>query len=89
MYVLKDKQDIIVDLSSLSFFTIPIIMIWFFKGYYGEKSLLTIIGRVFLILLIILFSLIILMIASVLGGCVFAMIKGLEAIESLEYYTPK
>lgn len=89
MYVLKDNQDIIINLSSLSFFTIPIIMIWFFKGYYREKSLFTIIGRVSLILLIILFSLIILMIASIIGGFVFAMIKGPEAIESLEYIRPQ
>ncbi|PKG43549.1 hypothetical protein CXF67_04190, partial [Psychroflexus sp. MES1-P1E] len=73
----------------LSFLIIPIIMIWFFKGYYREKSFTSIIGRVLLIILILFFSFIILMIASVIGGFVFAMIGGSEAMDALEYLKPK
>ena len=89
LYVLKSNQDLIISLSSLSFLTIPIIMIWFFKGYYREKSLLSIIGRVLLIILIISFGFIILMITSVIVGFVFAMIGGPEALDALEYLKPK
>jgi hypothetical protein len=64
-------------------------MIWFFKGYYREKSLISIIGRVLLIILIISFGFFILMITSVIGGFVFAMIRGPEALDALEYLKPK
>jgi hypothetical protein len=87
--VLKNNQEVIIYFSSLSFLIIPIIMIWFFKGYYREKSLTSIIGRVLLIILILFFSFIILIIASVIGGFVFAMIRGPKAMNALEYLKPK
>lgn len=89
MYFLKSDADIVVQLSSISILTLPIIMTWFLKGYYLEKSLKSIIGRVLLIILIILLVLIFLMITSIIVGFIFAMIMGPEALDALEYYKPK
>jgi len=64
-------------------------MIWFFKGYYLEKSLKSIVGRVLLMILIIIIGFLFLMIASIILGFIFAMIMGPEALDALEYYKPK
>jgi hypothetical protein len=89
MYFLKGNADFIVQLSSLSILTVPLIMIWFFKGYYLEKSLKSIVGRVLLMILNIIIGFLFLMIASIILGFIFAMIMGPEALDALEYYKPK
>lgn len=86
MFFLKNESDIVIHLSSLSLLSVPLILIWFFNGYYKEKSLKKIIGRVLLIILLTILSFILLMIVSVIGGVIFAMLKGPEA---LEYLKPK
>jgi hypothetical protein len=89
MYFLKGDPDFIVQLSSLSILIVPIIMIWFYKGYYLEKSFKRIISRVLLIILIILIAFFFLLIASIIGGFIFAMIKGPEALDAIEYIKPQ
>lgn len=89
IYFLKGNTSLIIQLQSFSILTIPLIMIWFFKGYYSQKSSKSIIGRVLLTILIILLELVLLMIASIIAGVVFAMIQGPEAKEALEYFQPQ
>lgn len=86
IYLLKNNADLIIPLTSMSMLTIPFILVWFFKEFYSNESLKSIIGRVLLIILFTIVFFILLMIILMIGGVIFAMIKGPEA---MEYIKPK
>ncbi|WP_233421297.1 DUF3667 domain-containing protein [Zunongwangia profunda] len=87
MLFLNDDPGLIIQVSSLSMFTIPVIMVWFFKGFYEQKSLKSIISRVLIVMLLGFVAFIILMILSIIAGFVFALLKG--GPEALEYIKPQ
>ena len=64
----------------------PIILIWFFKGFYFEKSLMSIVGRSLLIIVLTILFVILLMVIVMIIGAIFATMKGPEA---MEYIKPK
>ncbi|MDO5615736.1 MAG: DUF3667 domain-containing protein [Cruoricaptor ignavus] len=64
IYLLKNNVDLLIPLTSASMLSIPFILIWFFKGFYLDKSLKSIVGR---ILLIILFTIIFFIILIIIG----------------------
>lgn len=84
MYFFRNRQDVIIPVTSLSMSLIPFILTWFFKGFYADKSLKSIIGRVLLIILLLFLSFLISIILVVIGGVIFAMIKGPDALEYLK-----
>lgn len=84
IYLLKSNVDLIIPLTSVSMLTIPFILVWFFKGFYSDKPLKSIIGRILLIVLFTIMLFIFLIIAFMIGGFVFAMIKGPEAMEYMK-----
>lgn len=83
-YLFKSNVDLIIPLISMSMLTIPFILVWFFKGFYSDKPLKSIIGRILLTVLFTIVFFIFLIIALVIGGIVFAMIKGPEAMEYIK-----
>jgi len=46
MLLLKGNTDHFTSFTSFSIFTIPFILIWFFKGFYPDKPMKSIMGRV-------------------------------------------
>jgi Protein of unknown function (DUF3667) len=77
MYFLKGNPDLCIKISFITFLTIPVLMIVFFKGFYSDKPLKTIILKilwmVFLllllyVLLIILIAITILILKGMAGG---------------------
>ncbi len=84
MYLLKSNIDLIIPLTSMSMLTIPFILLWFFKEFYSNKSLKNIIGRILLIILFTIVFFIFFIIAIMIGGFIFAMVKGPEAIEYIK-----
>ncbi len=86
MYLFRNNAEIIVPLTSTSMLVIPLILVWFFKEFYSNKSLKSIIKRVLLIILLTMLSFIFIMILVIMGGVIFALTKGPE---SIEYITPK
>ena len=65
---------------------VPFILVWFFKEFYSDKPLKSIIGRVGLTVGLMILGFGILMMMTIIGAFIFATIKGPEA---LEYMTPK
>ncbi len=86
IYFMKSNVDSIIPMTSISMLAMPFILVWFFKEFYSSKSLKSIIGRVLLIILFTIMFSIFLMIALIIGGFIFAMMKGPEA---MEYIKPK
>lgn len=84
MYLLKNNIDLIIPLTSMSMLTTPFILFWFFKGFYSNKSLKSIIGGILLIILFTMILFILLFVAVMIGGVIFAIIKGPEALEYIK-----
>lgn len=72
MYIMKSNVQAFSMITTISTAIIPIIMVWFFKGFYPEKKLTTIILRVLLILIL---PVIFLLITSVIVGIIVAMVR--------------
>lgn len=86
MYLLKKDFNTLVVISSLSILTLPFILVWFYKGFYPEKKLKSIIRKVIGTLALIVLGYFGIIILGIIIGTVFAMIKGPEA---LEYFNPQ
>ena len=84
LFFLKTDANLFFQTSGLSILTIPLIMIWFFKGFYKDKSLKSIFVRVLLIILLSFLGFIILIILAIIAGFIFAFIKGPEALEYIQ-----
>jgi hypothetical protein len=64
LYLVKSNTalfDLIINLSVLA---VPLIMVWFYKGFYPDRKLKSIISRVFLLLFMVFVCCVILFIAS-------------------------
>ncbi len=83
LYLVKSSISLIVPISMLSFLIVPLNMIWFYKGYYQERKLKSIISKVLLLLLLILVCFVILGFASI---ALYFYFKGPEAVQ---YFKPK
>jgi len=86
MFFFRHDLDTFKTLSSLSLIAVPFILVLFFKEFYKEKPLKNVILRVLLTLVITIAGFVIVMILSVIGGIIYAVIAGPEA---LKYIQPK
>lgn len=86
MFVLRTNVNAFTIFTSVGTLTMPFMFVWFYKGFYPEKSLKTIIGKVLIIIGLILLAYIILIMIAVVIGIVAAIIMGPEAIE---YFKPQ
>jgi Protein of unknown function (DUF3667) len=79
MYLLKSNVILIYRLTMISMALIPIYMVWFFKGFYPNRKLSTIILRVLMIVGLIFFCFVILIFAGVI---LYAMLnpEGMKAL---------
>ena len=84
MYLFKSNSDLVVSITSLSMLMLPFILTWFFKQFYKERSLKSIIRRILLIFLSTGVGLSILMFIVAIGVVIFAVLKGPEALEYLK-----
>jgi Protein of unknown function (DUF3667) len=66
LYFVKHDVQMFGNVTLYSFSIIPVVMVWFFKGFYPEKKLTTIIFRVLLMIILTIFCLVILCIGAVI-----------------------
>jgi hypothetical protein len=66
LYFVKHDVQMFGNVTLYSFSIIPVVMVWFFKGFYPEKKLTTIIFRVLLMIILTIFCLVILSIGAVI-----------------------
>lgn len=86
MYLFRSDASSVMMISNISMILIPIILIWFYRGFYPEKKLGSIIGRVVFAVVLIVLGFIGTLIFAMIAGFVFALLKGPEA---LEYFRPQ
>jgi ribosomal protein L37E len=81
LYFFKDNPPLLVQVSLFSFVLIPILMVIFFKGFYNDKPLKSIIWRIFLIILMLLA----IYLLSIVATIVFILItKDAGAVEYMK-----
>lgn len=86
LYLFRSNIDLIIFFTSISLFGVPFILVWFFKSFYPERSLKSIIGRSLLSVILVGVLYFLFIIAVVVGGLIYGSIMGPEA---LEYIKPK
>jgi hypothetical protein len=84
MFFLRTNMNAFTILTSLTTLAYPVLYIWFYKGYYPERSFKSIIGKVLIIIGLILLAYIILIMIAVVIGIVAAIIMGPEAMEYIK-----
>ncbi|HFK5527355.1 TPA: DUF3667 domain-containing protein [Elizabethkingia anophelis] len=67
-YFLQNDPVTIGKISTLSYLIVPILLFWFYKGFYSEKSTKIIIGRLFIFYLLQIAAIIIIFIGLILMG---------------------
>lgn len=86
MYFFRHSPDDFFLITQFSMVLVPIILVWFFKGFYPEKTLQNIILKTLIILALTLLGYFILMFFSVMVGIVIAMFNNKE---TLQYIKPQ
>ena len=77
-YIVRNNADLFIRILNLPIFISPFILIWFFKGFYTQKTLKSIIGRVLIATGLIILGFIILYVIIIV---ILIKIKGLEYIQ--------
>jgi hypothetical protein len=64
LYLVKSNTTLFARITNLSLLLVPFIMVWFYKGFYPDRKLKSILSRVFLLLFMVFVFCVILFIAS-------------------------
>ena len=86
MFVFRHSPNVFFNITQVSFLLVPAILVWFFKGFYKEKPLKSIILRVLGVLFLTLLGYFFLIIMAAIIGIVFTLLQGPGA---LDYVKPK
>ena len=86
MFLLRTNANAYSIFTCLTMLTLPLISIWFYKGFYPDKSLKTIILRVLLIIGLIFLAYILMLLIAIVIGIIAAMLIGPDV---LKYVKPK
>lgn len=86
MFFFRHSPSLFYTLTQFSLLIVPIILVWFFKEFYKEKSLKSIIYKVLAVLVLTILAYLILLIFAMLVGVVIAMAMGPE---NIKYLKPK
>lgn len=81
LLLLKSNVPAFVTVSMASLLIIPLILVWFYKGFYKEKPLKNIIGKVIVILVLIL---LVYLLLAMIAGVVLVMVKGPAALKYMQ-----
>lgn len=84
MFFFRHSPSAFYNLTQFSILLVPLILVWFFKEFYKEKSLKNIILKVLAVLGLTILGYLIFIILAGFVGFGIAMIKGPEAMEYLK-----
>ena len=87
MFFFKDSSpSVFIDITQVSILVVPVILVWFFKGFYPDKSLKRIFLKVLAIIGLTVLGYLLFILIVGIGVAVYAIVNGTEA---LEYVKPK
>ncbi len=81
IYIFRDNMDYVIKISTSSMIATPFILVWFFKEFYSDKPLKSIIARVLLSLGILGAVFFVLIIIVVIAGVIYGIMNGPEAMK--------
>lgn len=81
LYLVRANESMVTTISSATILTLPIIMVWFYKGFYEEKTVKSIILRVLFLLLLLVMVYFAIIIA---GTILYIIIKGPEVLKNFQ-----
>ena len=84
MYLFKDEAMVFRTVSFLSMFSMPFILIWFFKSFYPERSIKTIILRIILLFIVLLIAFMITIVAISFVYVFYLAMTDPEALKVLQ-----
>lgn len=87
MFIFRtNSPNVFFKLTQVSLYLVPIILIWFFKGFYADKPLKTIILKVLLVFTLTVLGYLLFLLLVGIGAAIYAALYGPEA---LEYFKAK
>lgn len=81
LYLFKGNAGQFISVTGWMMLFTPFLLFWFFKEFYKEKPIKSIIGRVLLTCLYTAICFFIIMIIVVIGGVIYGVMKGPEGME--------
>lgn len=85
MFAFRHNPDVFFTMTQMSVIFIPFILLWFFMGFYKERTFKAVLIRVLgVIALTLLFYVFLVVVVSLLAGIVMALIKGPEAMKYIQ-----
>jgi hypothetical protein len=86
MFFIKDDSALYMQISQYFMLAVPILLFWFFCGFYPERSKKSVFWSVLLTLIVTILGFGAIMVISIIVGVVIAIASGPE---SLEMFKPK
>jgi len=84
MYIFRHSTDTFIILTQISILLVPLILVWFFKGYYQSKPMKSIFLKVLGVLGLTILGYLLFMLLAGLIGFVWAMLKGPDALKYIQ-----
>lgn len=84
MYIFRHSPNTFFNIIQLSILLVPIILIWFFKEFYKDKPLKSVILKVLGVLGLVILGYLLFILSAVIVGIVLVMLKGTEGLEYLK-----
>lgn len=86
VYILRDQPALAAQLTSLGLFFVPFVLIWFFKGFYPDRSWIDIIARSILVLVVVMGVCLVLFILFLVLLLIYFFFNGTEG--AMQYFKP-
>lgn len=87
MFIFRNSSSALFFLfAQFSFLLVPVILFWFFKEFYKEKTVKSVLLKVLIVLGLTILGYILLVVLAVIAAIIITMIKGPEA---LQYFKTK
>lgn len=84
LYFSKNNPIIFTNIATYSIFIVPIILIWFFKGYYVEKSVKQVVGGTLAALGLVAVAMFVLITLIIIVVILYSLTKGPEGLEYIK-----
>jgi Protein of unknown function (DUF3667) len=81
LYIFKDNYAFCLKIVTVSIWIVPLLMMIFFKGFYSDKPLKTIVFKLFLLIMILIISYFLVIFMGIMFFVIFKGPQGLEYIK--------
>lgn len=84
LYLFRSDVVTFVRITNASMLSIPFILIWFYKGFYPEKPVTGVIGKVFITIGLMLLGYLVFLIIAIIAVFLYALMNGPAAVKYIQ-----